>query len=97
LIERWTKWDSHKIPHTLVIGDRVAVFGGGIGLVSQIDGDEMFYTPFNQGVVYRKKLKDVVWNERNWRWETTGLGSGHKMDAKRHQKCSPPGGDRCHS
>ena len=80
LIERWTKWDSHKITHTLVIGDRVVVFGGGIGVVSQIDGDEMFYTLFNQDVVYRKKLKDVVWNERNWRWETSGLGLMRKLE-----------------
>lgn len=84
LIEKRQKWYSgEKAKHTLAKGDRLAVFssvnGGGIGVVSQIDGDEMFYTLFNQNVVYRKKVKDVVWNERNWRWETTGLGVMRKM------------------
>ena len=76
----------------LAVGDRVAVFsdvnGGGIGVVSQIDGEEMFYTLFNQRIVYHKKVKDVVWNERNWRWETNGLGSKRKLTL---------GGNRCRS
>jgi hypothetical protein len=85
LIERWTNWDSRKITHTLKVGDRVAVFrfsdvNGGIGVVKEITGDEMFYTLFNKDVVYRKKVKDVVWNERNWRWETTGLGMMRKLE-----------------
>jgi len=88
LIERWTK--CHKIRHTLAAGDRVAVFtdvnGGGIGVVSRIDGDEMFYTLFNQNVVYHKKVKDVVWNERNWRWETSGLGFMRQLEQAKGQR-----------
>jgi len=84
LIERWQKWDSHKIEHTLKVGDRLAVFsdvnGGGIGVVSQIDGDQMYYTLFSLNVVFHKKVKDVVWNERNWRWETSGLGFMRKFE-----------------
>ena len=56
------------------------VNGGGIGAVTKIDGKEMCYTLFHPNVVYRKKLKDVVWNERNWRWETTGLGMMRKLE-----------------
>ena len=33
------------------------VNGGGIGIVKEIDGDDMFYTLFNPNVVYRKKVK----------------------------------------
>jgi len=79
LIEKRNKWYSdEKAVHTLVVGDRVAVFssinGGGIGVVSEIDGDNVYYSLFAPNVIYRKKIKDVQWNECNWRWETTGLG-----------------------
>jgi hypothetical protein len=84
LIEKWKQWDSKKITHTLAVGDRVAVFssvkGGGIGVVTGIDGDGLYYTLFNANVVYHKRLKEIVWNERNWRWETTGLGMMRKLE-----------------
>lgn len=84
LIERWSKWNSTKIVHApLAVGDRVAVFsdvnGGGIGVVKEIDGDEMYYTLFRPKVIYHKKVKDIVWNGQNWRWETSGLGSMRKL------------------
>jgi hypothetical protein len=93
LIERWQKWDSNKIaPPPLAVGDRLGVFsevnGGGIGVVKEIDGEELYYTLFAPNVVYHKKLKDIVWNERNWRWETTGLGMMRKLAL---------GADRCRS
>ena len=40
--------------------------GGGIGIVAEIKGGDMYYTMFNPNVIYHKKLKDVRWNERNW-------------------------------
>lgn len=84
LIERWQKWGTTKIEPTLVVGDRLAVFsnvnGGGIGVVTQIDGDDVYYTLFNADVIYHKKVKDVVWNERNWRWETHGTGYMRKLE-----------------
>lgn len=91
LIERWSKWNSAKIAHApLAVGDRVAVFsnanGGGIGVVKKISGDDVYYTLFSPNVIYHKKIKDVVWNERNWRWETNELGSMRKLAL---------GGDRC--
>jgi hypothetical protein len=75
-------------PH-LAVGDRLAVFGnvnGGIGVVAKIEGDDVLYTLFSQDMIYRKAAKDIVWNERNWRWETTGLGMMRKLAL---------GGDRC--
>lgn len=87
LIERWQRWDSNKIaPPPLAVGDRIAVFssvnGGGIGVVKEIDGQELYYTLFTPNVIYRKKLKDIVWNESNWRWETTGLGMMRKLESE---------------
>jgi hypothetical protein len=85
LIEKRQKWYSgENAVHTLAVGDRVAVFsdvnGGGIGVVKEINGDEMYYTLFSQNVIFHKKVKDVEWNERNWRWETTGLGMMRKLE-----------------
>ena len=85
LIEKRKKWyQDHPKTHTLAVGDRVAVLGGmdggGIGVVKEIDGEELYYTLFAPNVVYRKKLKDIVWNEQNWRWETSGLGSMRKLE-----------------
>jgi len=83
LIEKRKQWYTRKSNRTLGKGDRIAVLsdvnGGDIGVVTEIDGGEMYYTLFHPNVVYRKKLKDVVWNERNWRWETSGLGSMRKL------------------
>ena len=79
LIEKRKNWYADKSRvHTLAVGDRVAAFGcadsGGIGIVQEINGGDMYYTMFSPDVVYRKPVKDIMWNERNWRWETTGLG-----------------------
>ena len=85
LIEKRQKWYSgEKAKHTLAVGDRLAVFsclnGGGIGVVKEINRDDIYYTLFAPSVIYHKKVKDVVWSERNWRWETTGLGKMRKLE-----------------
>jgi len=85
LIEKRRKWyENNPNMHKLAVGDRLAVFshssGGGIGIVKDIVGDEMFYTMFNPNVVYRKPVKAVVWNNQNWRWETTGVGFMRKLE-----------------
>jgi hypothetical protein len=84
LIEKRKKWyEEHPKTHTLAVGDRVAVFGGidggGIGVVTEIAGDDMYYTMFNPNVIYRKPVKEVLWNEKNWRWETAGFGFMRKL------------------
>jgi len=85
LIEKRKKWYSgEKAVHTLAVGERVAVFGGadggGIGIVQEIVGDDMFYTMFNPNVIYRKPVKAIEWNDKNWRWETTGAGAMRKLE-----------------
>ena len=78
LMAKRAKWyTDNPNNHTLVKGDRVAVFssqGGGIGVVTEITDGEMYYTMFSADKVYHKKVSDVKWNEKNWRWETTGTG-----------------------
>ena len=59
---------------------QVPAFPASRPFVTEIDGEEMYYTLFHPNVVYHKKVKDVVWNKRNWRWETTGLGSMRKLE-----------------
>ncbi len=93
LIERWKTWDSKKVVLKITVGDRVAVFseinGGGIAIVVEIVGDEVCYAFFNANVVYRKKVKDVIWNERNWRWETSGLGMMRKLEGETTPRSVP--------
>ncbi len=84
LIEKRKKWytENPDAPK-LAVGDRVAVLGirgGGIGVVKEIVGDDMWYTMFSPDTMYRKPVKSVVWNERNWRWETSGVGSMRKLE-----------------
>ncbi|MGH9739250.1 MAG: hypothetical protein ACRD4X_11800 [Candidatus Acidiferrales bacterium] len=83
LVERWRQWNSKKIVRTLGVGDRLAVFsdfnGGGIGVVKEIRGDDVYFTLFSPRDMFYTRLKDIVWNERNWRWEASGLGSPRKL------------------
>jgi hypothetical protein len=84
LVEKRKQWYGNKVIPPLAVGDRVAVLGGmdggGIGVVTEIKGDDTYYTMFSPNVVYHKKVKAVVWNERNWRWETNGTGSMRKLE-----------------
>jgi hypothetical protein len=86
LIEKRKKWyeEAHGKTHVLEVGDRVAVFdhltGGGIGIVHEIKNGEMYNTMFSPDVIYCKRASEVVWNEKNWRWETTGKGAMRKLE-----------------
>jgi hypothetical protein len=82
LVEKRAKWyEEHpKMQPVLAVGDRVAVFShmastSGIGIVKEIRDGSMYYTMFAPDKIYSKPVKDVQWSERNWRWETTGVGS----------------------
>jgi hypothetical protein len=105
LVEKRKNWYAeHPKALTLAVGDRVAVFshmasGTGIGIVKEISNGDMHYTMFNPNVIYRKPVKEVLWNEKNWRWETSGLGFMRKLQLADGAltKCSPLGGDRCRS
>lgn len=83
LVEKRKNWYAeHPKVHTLAVGDRVAVFGStnGIGIVKEISNGDMHYRMFKPDVIYRKPVKDVKWNDKNWRWETTGTGFMRKLE-----------------
>ena len=84
LVENRIAWyEEHPKTHTLAVGDRVAVFsgtdGGGIGIIHEIVGDDALYTMFSPNVIYRKPIKSIQWDDKNWRWETSGLGFMRKL------------------
>jgi len=90
LLEKRAKWyaEHPKKPTMLAVGDRVAVFStiaGGIGIVTDIKDCDMYYTMFAPNVVYRKPVKDIVWNERNWRWETDGHDAELEQAIRRYR------------
>lgn len=93
LVEKRAKWylKPKNVP-PLAVGDRVAVLGGmdggGIGIVTEIKGDDMYYTMFSPNAIYHKPVSEVAWNQKNWRWETNGLGAMRKLGL---------GGNRCRS
>ena len=80
LVEHCQKWyDGSPRMRNLEINDRIAVLGekGGIGTViateKHDDGEYALYQIFGT-TVYRKRVKDIKWSDRNWRWETEGRG-----------------------
>ena len=81
--KRMAWYQERPKTHTPAVGDRVAVFsgtdGGGIGIIHEIVGDDALYTMFSPSVIYRKPIKSIQWNDKNWRWETSGLGFVRKL------------------
>jgi len=55
---------------TLMRGDRVAVLGRGIAVVEHADDTEIHALLRNRSVI-RIARKEIVWDERNMRWETS--------------------------
>jgi hypothetical protein len=78
LIAQREQWyaDNHKV-RGLQLNDRIVVLGekGGIGIVKHVTDDDLWYTMFNPNILYRKRRRDFKWSDRNWRWETEGLGA----------------------
>jgi hypothetical protein len=50
-------------------GNRVALVGRGIGIVQEMDGEQICVTLGRQ-LTFSFQLKDLDWNERNRRWES---------------------------
>ena len=66
--KRTQYYDRRQRDRTLKKGDRVAVLGRGIAVVEHVDGKEVHAVLRNTNMV-RIGRKDVVWDERNMRWE----------------------------
>jgi hypothetical protein len=54
---------------TLMRGDRVAILGRGIAVVEEVDERQVHALLWNRSVL-RIGHKEIVWDERNMRWET---------------------------
>lgn len=81
--QRWYSGEGQFIPE-LKVGDRLAVYttlasGSGIGIIHEIKGGDVYYKLFAPDVIYHKPVKDLKWSQRNWRWETTGLGASRSI------------------
>jgi hypothetical protein len=61
---------------TLMRGDRVAVLGRGFAVVEQVDGKEVHAVLWNTDMV-RIGRREIVWDERNARWETNPSSVSH--------------------
>jgi hypothetical protein len=57
---------------TLMKGDRVAVLGQGIAVVEHVDGAEV-HVLLRSRIRLRMRRNDIVWNQRNVRWEAKVL------------------------
>jgi hypothetical protein len=70
LIERSTQdHDRRQQERTLKKGDRVAVLGRGIAVVEHVDSKWIQAVVWNKCAL-RIARKEIVWDERNMRWET---------------------------
>jgi hypothetical protein len=85
LVEKRANWYRNQNHDPIAHGDRLAVFAtnfgeGGIGIVTEVKGDDVFYMLFSPNVIYHKNVRDIRWNDQNWRWETTGQGSMRRLE-----------------
>jgi hypothetical protein len=75
LLEKRKRWYSYREEeHKIKSGDRVAVLGQGIGVVTFANGDDVHVVMWNK-VALRISSKRVAWNQQNWRWEADGTGT----------------------
>jgi hypothetical protein len=69
LIDKRTAYYARRQrDRTLMKGDRVAVLGRGIAVVEQAD-EEQVHALLRNRIVVRMRRKEIVWDERNMRWE----------------------------
>ena len=61
-------YDRRRQERTLKKGDRVAILGRGIVVVKQVDGKDV-HVALGSRLMLRIGRKEIVWDERNMRWE----------------------------
>jgi len=70
LMGRGGHWyDRHHREKTPGQGDRVAILGSRIAVVTDVDSEQLYALLGNQ--ILRIRRRTVVWNEQNLRWETS--------------------------
>jgi hypothetical protein len=63
------RYDRRQRDRTLKKGDRVAVLGRGVAVVKHVDSKWIRAAVWNKCAL-RIARKEIVWDERNMRWET---------------------------
>jgi len=82
LVQRCSAWYARRAQQQQIKrGDRVAVLGHGIAVVEHTDNDLVQAVLGNRNVL-RIERTEVVWNQRNMRWETT-VGAGIRLTTRR--------------
>jgi hypothetical protein len=82
LVQRCSAWYARRAEQRRIKrGDRVAVIGHGIAVVEQADTNQVQAVLGGRSVL-RIEREEVVWDERNMRWETA-MGAGVNFTARR--------------
>ena len=82
LVQRCGEWYARRAEERRIKrGDRVAVLGHGIAVVEQADNNQVQAVLGGRSVL-RIEREEVVWCERNMRWETA-VGASIKLTARR--------------
>jgi hypothetical protein len=66
--KRTEYYDRRQRDRTLMKGDRVAVLGHGIAVVEHAN-DAGVQAMLSNRIIVRMRRNDIVWNQRNLRWE----------------------------
>jgi hypothetical protein len=78
LVHRCCAWYARRAEQRRIKrGDRVAVLGHGIAVVEHADNNQVQAVLGGRSVL-RIEREEVVWDERNMRWETA-VGAGVRM------------------
>ena len=81
LVRRCSEWYARRTEQRQIKrGDRVAVVGHGIAVVEQADTHQVHAILGNRNEL-RIERTEVVWEERNMRWETA-VGAGIRLTAR---------------
>jgi hypothetical protein len=94
LIERSKQdHDRRRQERTLKKGDRVAILGRGIAVVEQVDSKWIFAAVWNKCSL-RIARKEIVWDERNMRWEANDSSVSQTKPKAMSSACNTdqPGG-----
>ncbi|HTQ60839.1 MAG TPA: hypothetical protein VMI32_11475 [Candidatus Solibacter sp.] len=82
LMRRCSRWYARRAEQRRIKqGDRVAVLGHGIAIVEHADKDQVRAVLGNKSLLGLER-KQVIWDERNVRWETVP-GAGIRFTARK--------------
>jgi len=85
LMRRGQHWyDRRKLERTPRRGDRIAIFGLGMAVAEDVNGDQVNVRVGDHDI-FRVGSKTVVWNQQNLRWEVNLPGYSARSDLRREE------------